>query len=73
MGLALGMALKFYKIVEKVRKFWGLALTFVKVTTEKLTEGVFVPTPILNRVNPCFLTLLAESKSALTAPKIQKQ
>ena len=72
------MALKFYKIVEKglklkVRKFWGLALRFVKVTTEKLIEGVFVPTPILNRVNPCFLTSLAESKSALTAPKIQKQ
>ena len=45
-GLALGTNLKFYTRLLKrsklrVRKFWGLALTFV-VTGEKLVEGAFL-------------------------------
>ena len=46
------MALKFYTSVSKefklkVRKFWGLILTFVEVTWEKLVGGSPL---ILNRV-----------------------
>ena len=53
MGLALSTNLKFYTsavkgLKIKVRKFWGLNLTFVKLTGEKLV----VPA-ILNRVNIC--------------------
>ena len=53
LGLALGMALKFYTSVAKglrlkVRNFWGLILTFVEVTGEKLVGGAFLP-PILYR------------------------
>ena len=53
LGLALGMALKFYTIVSKefklkVRKFWRLILTFVEVTWEKLVGGS--PPSILNMV-----------------------
>ena len=56
LGLALGINLKFYTNVAnglklKVRKFWGLILTFVEVTGEKLVGGLFAPPPILNRVN----------------------
>ena len=45
--LALGMALKFYTIVAtglklKVRKFFGLIPTFLKVTGEKLKEILFL-------------------------------
>ena len=50
------MNLRFYISVAKglklkVRKFWGLILTFVEVTGEKLVggRGAFLP-PILNRV-----------------------
>ena len=44
LGLALGMALKFYTTVSKefklkVRKFWGLIPTFVEVTWEALVGG----------------------------------
>ena len=51
MGLALGMALKFYTSVAKglkvkVRKFLGLIPTFVEVTEEKL-NGVKA-TPMLS-------------------------
>ena len=50
------MALKFYTSVEKglklkVRKFWGLIVTFVEVTAEKLVGGLFAPSPVLNKVN----------------------
>ena len=46
LGLALGMALKFYTSVArglelKVRKLWGLIPTFVEVTGEKLVAGAF--------------------------------
>ena len=46
LGLALGMALKFYTSVTKslklkVRKFQGPVLTFVEVTGEKLVGGIF--------------------------------
>ena len=52
MRLALGMALKFdtnvsKEFILKVRKFWGLILTFVEVTWEKLVGGSPL---ILNRV-----------------------
>ena len=52
-GLALGTNLKFYTSVAKglklkVRKFWGLILTFVEVTGEKLVAG---GVGVLNRVN----------------------
>ena len=55
--LALGIALTFYTNVAKrlklkVRKFYGLILTFAEVTEEKLLGGLFAPAPILNRVNP---------------------
>ena len=45
-GLALGMVLKFYSSVTKalklkVRKFWGLILTFVEVSGEKQPRGSF--------------------------------
>ena len=48
LGLPLGMTLKFYASVTKVlklkvRKFWGLILTFVEVTGEKLVGMLFVP------------------------------
>ena len=48
---------QFYTSVEealklKVRKCWGLILTFVQITGEKLVEETFLtpPPPILNRV-----------------------
>ena len=55
LGLALGMALKFYSFVAKgfklkVRKFWGLFSTLIEVTGEKLEGGYFAPLPILNRL-----------------------
>ena len=48
LGLARGMALKFYtsmtKVLKlKVRKFWGLIPTFVEVTLKKLTARLFAP------------------------------
>ena len=57
LGLALGMALKFYTSVRKGlkpkdKKFCGLIHTFVEVTGEKLVGGSFCsPLPILNKVN----------------------
>ena len=51
LGLALGIALKFYIIVAKRlklkgRKIWGLILMFVEVTGEKLVGGGgFCPPP----------------------------
>ena len=53
LGLTLGMNLKFYTSVTKglklkVRKFWRLILTFVKVTREKLVlwrGGLFASPP----------------------------
>ena len=61
LGLAQGIALKFYTSVAKglklkVRKFWGLIPTFVEVTGEKLVGGPFCPTLfILNRVKAYFV------------------
>ena len=54
LGLALVTNFKFYTSLSKglklkVRKFWGLVLTFVEVTGEKLVDGTFW-TPILNSV-----------------------
>ena len=54
LGLALGTNLKLYtsqskRLKLKIRMFWGLILTFVEVTGEKLVGGPFAP-PILNRV-----------------------
>ena len=50
--LAKGMTLKFYisvaqGLILKVRRFWGLIPTFVKVTWKKLVgvEGNFAPHP----------------------------
>ena len=45
LGLTLGMGLKFYTDVAevlklKVRKFWGLILTFVEVPEEKLISEI---------------------------------
>ena len=53
--LALGRALKFCTSVVKelklkVRKFWWLIPTFVRVTGKKLVGALFAP--ILNRVKP---------------------
>ena len=51
LGLALGIALKFYTSVAKglklkVRKFWGLVPTFAKVSEEKLVVvGPFCSPP----------------------------
>ena len=52
LGLALGANLKLYTSLSKglklkVRKFWGLILTFVEVTGEKLVGVgvVFLPPP----------------------------
>ena len=50
LGVALGTNLTFYTSVAKrlklkVRKFWGLILTFAEVTEEKLVEGAFCPPP----------------------------
>ena len=55
-GLTLGTNLKFYTSVAKelklkVRRFWGLIPTFVKVTGEKLAEEAFLAPPISDRVN----------------------
>ena len=53
LGLTLGIILKFYTSVAKwsklkVRKFWGLVSTFVKVIVEKLLGGggAFLPLPL---------------------------
>ena len=50
LGLAIGIALKFFDSVVKglklkVTKIWGLILRFVEVTGEKLVEGLFLPPP----------------------------
>ena len=50
LGLAQGMALKFYTSMTKglklkVRKFWGLIPTFVEVILKKLTARLFAPPP----------------------------
>ena len=50
LGLTLGTNLKFYIIVAKVlklkiRKFWGLFLTFVEVKREKLVRESCCPPP----------------------------
>ena len=57
LGLALGMVLKFNvseakELKLKVRR-WGLILTFLEVTGEKLVGGVAfcpLPYPIMNRI-----------------------
>ena len=51
LGLALGTNVKFYTSVAKglklkVRRFWGLILTFIEVTGKKLVGGTFLP-PLL--------------------------
>ena len=56
LGLALGMNLEFYTSVAKglklkVRKFYGLVLTFVEVTGEKLVGGPFCHLPPLSILN----------------------
>ena len=48
LGLALDMNLKFYTSLSKglklkLKKFWGLILTFVKVKGENLVGGAFLP------------------------------
>ena len=50
-GLAIGMALKFYSSVAKGLKLKvkRLIRTFVEVAGVKLVEGLFAPTPILNK------------------------
>ena len=53
LGLAIGMAFKFYTSVGKglqlnIRKFWGLILMHVEGTAEKLVGGG--ASPILNKV-----------------------
>ena len=55
LGLALGVALKFYTSLAKglrlkVIKFFRLIPMFIEVIGEKLVRGLFAPTPILNRV-----------------------
>ena len=57
LGLALGMTLKFYTSVAKrlklkVEKFWGLSLTFVAVTGEKLVGGLFASPPSTHTPTP---------------------
>ena len=73
MGLALGTNLEFYAsqskgLKLKVRNFWGLILTFVEVTVEKLVWGslcaLMPPPPILNRVKKHF-TALYEDENKL--------
>ena len=54
LGLAQGIALKFYKNMAKrfnlnFRKFLGLIFTFVKVTEKKLVKRAFL-SHILNKV-----------------------
>ena len=67
LGLALGTNLKFYTSLSKglklkVRKFWGLILTFVEVTGEKLVGvGVVFLPPILIRVNIISSTVSVQS------------
>ena len=44
------MAFKFYTSLEKgiilkIRKFWGLIVTFVEVTGERLVNGAFLTPP----------------------------
>ena len=61
------MALRFHNSVAKalklkVRKFWGLILTFVEVTGKKWQGGLFAPT-IPNRVKP--LTAPSNNLAAL--------
>ena len=56
LGLGVGMVLKFYTSVTKrlnvkVGMLWGLTLTVVEVTGEKLVGGPFCLLPMLNRVN----------------------
>ena len=57
LGLALGMALKFYTSVAKLlklnfRKFLGIIPAFVEVIGEKMVGigGFFAANPILNKV-----------------------
>ena len=74
MGLALATNLKFYtsvakRLTLKVRKFWGLIPTLVKVTREKLVRGVFLPPPILNRVKEHLIE--AAFEAALIISKIE--
>ena len=54
MGLAPGIALKFYKnmangLILNFRIFWGLIFAFVKVTEKKLVGWAFL-SHILNKV-----------------------
>ena len=57
--LALATALQVYTSMAqclklKVRKFWGLILTFAEVTEEKTgRDGRFFDSPILNKVYNC--------------------
>ena len=67
LGLALGVALKYYTSVEKglklkVKKFLGLIVTFVEVTVEKLGREAFQHS-ILNRARAAYhANLRAEKK-----------
>ena len=50
LGLVLVTNLKFYTslwkgLKLKVRKFWGIILSFIEVTGEKLVGGAFLPSP----------------------------
>ena len=60
--LLLGMALKIHNNLAKglklkVRKFWGLTLTFGDGTGEKLVGGLFTPS-ILDKVNKIFSLII---------------
>ena len=73
LGLALGMAFKFYPGVAKglklkVRQFWGLRgliPTFAEVTGELLVGQVFLPPSVLNRVKVLRMVKQAERPTLL--------
>ena len=57
LGLALGIAFKFYTSVAKglklkVTKFWGLILTSVEITGKNLVERSYSPPPSPHNPNP---------------------
>ena len=60
----------------KVRKFWGLILTFVEITEEKLVGGIFAHFSILNRVKDktvSFSNTNTPKKRCMGEKKLSKQ
>ena len=62
LGLALGMALKFYTSAAKglklkVRKFWGLIPSFAEVTAKKLALN-----KVKNRINVGYKLIIYEKR-----------